>query len=137
MSATQTIGAAAGRHDDNALDWIFLAEKAGSVNEVDLPGRDWVSLDRRLTSAFTKIAHGELGRQITLMNSIAVNAGRTARGRSLLRLVFQHYASGSSAEFMCDTNHCQGITLKGDQIEAFQNNWKTVLSELKKHQIPK
>jgi hypothetical protein len=120
MSTIQTTIAAAGRQGDNALGWTLLADKADSVDELNIPGRDWVSLGRKLASAVTKIAHGELGRQIALMNSTAIDAGRIARGRRLLQLVFHHYSSRSSAELMYDASHLQRIILKNDQIETFQ-----------------
>ncbi len=52
------------------------------------------------------------------------------------RRVLQCYASGSSAALMHEINHLQNITLKGGQIETFQNNWIMAMSELKKTPDP-
>ena len=57
------ITAAAGRQDDSAMDWVLKVEGVTSTDELDHPGRDWVSLDRKLAAAIAEIAHGELGRQ--------------------------------------------------------------------------
>ena len=53
MSAIQTIIAAASRYGDIALGWILLVERADSVDELNTPGRGWLSLDRKLASSVT------------------------------------------------------------------------------------
>ncbi len=50
----------------------------------------------------------------------------------LLAIVFRYYAAGSSAQVLYDLNHLQKLTLKGDNLESFQNTWTMVLSELSK-----
>jgi hypothetical protein len=82
------------------------------------------------------IAHGELGRQVNLMSSSAMSAGRIARGRSLLHLVFSYYASGATADLMYDIHHLHRITLNGYHIVSFQNKCIMVLSELEKTPDP-
>ena len=52
------------------------------------PGDGWVSLDRKLAAALTKIAHGEIGRELTQATTMALNQGRLVRGRALLAIVF-------------------------------------------------
>ncbi len=50
--------------------------------------------------------------------------------------MFNHYSSGKNAELMCDINHIQKLRLKGEHLEAFQNNWLMVLSELRTQPDP-
>ena len=45
------------------------------------------SLDRKLAAALTKIANGEIGRQITQATTTALNKNMVARGRVLLAFV--------------------------------------------------
>ena len=44
------------------------------------------------------IATGELGRQITQAAEDALKVGRAARGRELLRLIFQSYKTNRTAD---------------------------------------
>ena len=44
------------------------------------PGVGWVSLDRKLAAALAKIAHGEVGRELTHMTTMALSNGQIARG---------------------------------------------------------
>ena len=78
---------AAGRQDDLAQAWILKVETA-DPRELEDPGEGWISLDRKLASALTKIAHGEVGREITQTTTTALNNNQVARGRVLLAIIF-------------------------------------------------
>ena len=80
---------------------------------LNVPGTGWVTLDRKLAAAISRISHGELGRTLTLTRSSALNRGQSARGRVLLQIVFSHYSSGKNAELMYDINHIQEIVMRG------------------------
>ena len=86
---------AAGRHDYTALLWIIQVE-AHQIEDLEVPGNGWVTLDRKLAAALTNISHGELGRMLTLHSNACLNQGRAARGRVLLQLVFNHYSPGKA-----------------------------------------
>ena len=43
-----------------------------SIN-LDIPGDGWISLDWKLAAALIKISEGELGRQLTLATTAALN----------------------------------------------------------------
>ena len=89
------IVSAAGRHDDSALEWVMKVETHEAV-DLETPGDGWVTLDRKLAAALTKISHGVLGRQLTLTSNAALNSGQAARGRVLLALVFEYYSAGNT-----------------------------------------
>ena len=55
---------------------------------LDDPGEGWISLDRKLAAALTKIDHGEIGREITQTTTTALNNNLVVRGRVLLASVF-------------------------------------------------
>ena len=93
---------------------------------LNTPGTGWVTLDRKLAAAVSKISHGELGRTLTLTSNSALNRGQSARGRVLLQMVFSHYASGKNAELMYDINHIQKVHIKGDNLEGFQHSMMMV-----------
>ena len=89
----QAIVSAAGRQDDRAHHWIRKCETE-EPDSLDTPGSGWISLDRTLAAAITNISHGEIGRVLTQRSTIELNNGRIVRGRVLLALVSQYYASG-------------------------------------------
>ena len=95
---------AAVRQDDRAHSWILRVDTHDPADLED-PGVGCISLDRKLATAFTKVSYGELGRQLTLASSAALNLGRAARWRVLLASVFRHYASGHIAERIYDIKH--------------------------------
>jgi uncharacterized protein (DUF1684 family) len=128
-NAIHAIVSAAGRHDDSALEWVMKVEAHEAV-DLETPGDGWVTLDRKLAAALTKISHGELGRQLTLTSNAALSSGQVARGRVLLALVFEYYSAGKNAMVMFDINHIQRITLEGDNLESIQNTWTMAMSEL-------
>ena len=70
---------AAGRQDDLAQGWSLQVETHDPADLED-PGEGWVSLDRKLAAALTKIAHGELGRQTTQTGTIALSSNVFERG---------------------------------------------------------
>ena len=112
-NTTRFIVSAAGRHDDSALEWIMKAETHGHA-DLEHPGHGWITLDRKTAAALTNISNGELGRALTLHSNACLSQGRSARGRVLLQIVFNHYSSGKNAELMYDIDHLQTNTLKGE-----------------------
>ncbi len=64
--------------------------------DLEHPGHGWITLDRKFAAALTDISNGELGRALTLHSNACLNQGRSARGRVLLHIVFNHYSSGKN-----------------------------------------
>ncbi len=48
------------------------------LSELEDRGYGWISFGRKLAAAVTRIAGGELDRQLTQASSKALNAGKTA-----------------------------------------------------------
>ena len=91
------IVSAAGRQDDLAQEWIMKVE-AEEPTALDEPGEGWISLDRKLAAALTKIARGEIGREITQHNTTALNNNLVIRGRVLRAIVCRCYSSGTNGQ---------------------------------------
>jgi hypothetical protein len=85
-----------------------------------------------LAAALTKISEGEIGRQVALASTTALNNNTVQRGRVLLAIVFRYYAVENSAHVLYDLSRLQKLTLRGDNLESLQNTWTMVLSELSK-----
>mgnify|MGYP000010823183 CR=1 FL=1 len=94
------------------------------------PGEGWVALDRKIAAALTKIAHGEIGRELTQMTTMSLNNGQFVRGRVLWAHVFCYYASGSSGQVLYDMSHLQSLKMTDNNLEGFHNTWNMVMSEL-------
>ena len=94
------------------------------------PGEGWIALDRKLGSALTKIAKGEIGRELQQYQTTTLNNSQVVRGRVLLAMVFRYYASSSTGQVMYDMNHLQTLKLHSDNLEGFHNTWNMVLAEL-------
>ncbi len=89
-SVYQSVLQASGREDDKVLSWIREVEKPGAKPE-DFADKtkEFATLDRKVAASLTKLAQGELGRQITQRNDEALyKECRMARGRELLCIVF-------------------------------------------------
>ena len=67
-----------------------------------------------MATASQKIAHGELGREITLTVSRALAEKRAARGLELLRLICAYYAANRTAE----RTHSTAATAQPTRIVA-------------------
>ncbi len=105
------ITSAAGRQDDLSREWNL---KVGNhdATQLEEPGEGWISLDREVAAALTKIAHGEIGRHNTQATTTALSNHAVARGGVLLAFVFRYYASGNNAQVLYDLNHRHGCVLK-------------------------
>ena len=93
-----------------AQEWNLRVETDDPA-DLEYSGEGWVSLDRKLATALTKLAHGEVGREITQAATTCLN-NRVARGRVLLAIVFRHCASGNNGHVMYDMNHLQTLVMK-------------------------
>ena len=91
------------------------AEEPWALEE---PGEGWISLDRKLAAAITRIAGGEAGREITQRNTTALSNSLVIRGRVLLAIVFRYYSSGASGQVLYDMNHLQTLSLHGDSLDG-------------------
>ena len=95
----QNVNAASGRMDDKALEWVMKTENL-AIPDADMATckRKFAILDRRLSAALQRIAHGELGRQITQAAEDALREGRAVRGRELLRLIIRYFQTNRTAD---------------------------------------
>ncbi len=125
----QSIISAAGRQDDLAFPWIMRCETDEPSGLHD-PGEGWVALDRKMTAALAKIAHGEIGRELTQMTAMSLNSGQIVRGPVLVALVFRYYALGSSGQVLYDLSHLQSLRMKDNNLESLHNAWNMVMREL-------
>ena len=128
-----TLVSASGRTDSKALTWAREVELEGkTVQDFRDSGRRFARLDRKLANALMAIASGELGRRMTQASDDALKEGRVINGRELLFLIVRYFSTGRHAEIVFTLMDLQRVTLKGDNIEAFQSAWTEVLGSLKR-----
>ena len=89
------------------------------------PGTGWVSLDRKLAAALTRIAHGEIGRELSQKTTESLSWNEIVRGRALLAIVFRYYAHGNNGQVLYDMNHLQSLKMKDSNLESFHNSWNS------------
>ncbi len=61
-------------------------------------------------------AKGEIGREITQVNTTALDSNLAIGGRVLLALVCRYYSSGANGQVLYDMNHLQTLTFHGDNF---------------------
>ena len=122
------VNAASGRDDDKVLAFIRACEKDDAkVEDFRNCPKVLTTLDRKLASALSRTATGELGRLLMQASEDALNENRSVRGRELLFIIMNYYSTGRTAEALFSINDLQIIKAKGDQLENFHNTWQNGL----------
>ena len=129
----QNINTTSARPDDKALEWARTVEDENLSEEsfFKVP-KKFATLSRKLSSQLQRIATGELGRQITQKVEDCLKQGKSAPGLVLLRMILKYYSSGRHAEAVFNLNDLQKVTIKGGNLEGFQNTWNMVLKGMRK-----
>ena len=125
----QSVISATGRQNDLACPWIMKRE-SDELSQLTWPGKGWVSLDRKLAAALTKIAHGEIGRELSQMTTQSLNKNEIVRGEVLLAIVVRYYAHGNNGQVLYDMNHLHSLKMKDSNLKSFHNSWSLAMSEL-------
>ena len=129
------VGAASGRSDDKAVEWVKRVDHPNcQLIHLAPPGKAiFRSLDRKLAAALnsSEVARNELGRRMHQFNEDCLRLqDRTANGRELLWIIFQYYKTGTHAEAMYTMKDLEKVKIIKGNLEQFQNDWDAVLSGL-------
>ena len=108
----QSIISAAGRQEDIAFPWVMKCE-SHEPSQLSWPGTGWVSLDRKLAAALTRIAHGEVGRELSQKTTESLSQNEIVRGGTLPAIVFRYYAHGSNGQVLYDMDHLSVAQYEG------------------------
>ncbi|MCP3879628.1 MAG: hypothetical protein GY701_14740, partial [Sulfitobacter sp.] len=138
ITVLQNLVAAAGRPDEKGIAWgREVEDETKPPAYFAVSGRRFATIDRKFGAALSKVATGELGRKSTQLQDQAMqNDHRMIKGREVLRVIVRYYATGKNAEVMFSLNDLQKVTLRGDNIENFQNTWEMVLGRLPRQPDP-
>ena len=95
------IAAASGKAD-KGLIWALEVEKETATFGSLRDSGKFPTLDVKLSAALTKLAHGDLGREIALQQEQAAKCGRLLRGRQALYMIYQHFKTAEEAGALYD-----------------------------------
>ena len=79
-------------------------------------------------AALTKIAKGELARQVLNFKEPEANAGRAVRGRQVLFMFNQHFRTNEELGAPCSVEDLLRGKLSGDDVTSSIHNWDAVIT---------
>jgi hypothetical protein len=113
---------------EKAFVWILEVESDKQTFESMSDPGEFVSLDAKLAAALSKLAQEELGREIVQQQEIAAKSQKRLKGRQILWMVYQYYATSQDAGEMYSIVELMAVRLVDDKLETFMNNWSHVLA---------
>lgn len=126
----KAIAGASGRPND-AFIWICEIDEAATMEELGNSG-DFETLDAKLADAFGRILHGELGRQIQIMeDKVAKTTKQMLKGRQIAWIVFERFKLNEEHGYVLDFEDLFNLELKNNNTRAFLNDWEQVYIGLK------
>ena len=127
ISTREAVRAASDRPDE-AFDWILAVydRHAGHSSLRDL-GK-FVTLDTKLLAALTKVAKGELARQILNFKETEAAERRAVRGRQVLYLFDQHFKTNEEVGSLYSVEDLLKVNLLQDDLSTFIHNWESVVA---------
>ena len=89
-----------------------------------------MTLDTKILSALSRVAKGDLARQIINYRESEASANRAVRGRQVL-LMFEHYfKTNEEAGSLYSIEDLLKVQLCGDDLSTFNRNWESVIAGL-------
>ena len=115
----KAIAGASGRPND-AFIWICEIDEAATMEELGNSG-DFETLDAKLADAFGRILHGELGRQIQIMeDKVAKTTKQMLKGRQIAWIVFERFKLNEEHGYVLDFEDLFNLELKNNNTRASQ-----------------
>ena len=131
MSFKKEVASASGRPDE-AFIWITEIEEALSVEDLQISGSGWETLDAKIAAGLAKIISGEFQRQIQMMEEEAALQKKMIKGRQIAFLIYHHFKISATEGSILEFEDLLAVELKGDNLRAFLNDWESTLLGLKK-----
>ena len=127
-TATREAIRAASDQPDEAFKWVLeVYDKDADHQKLREPGK-FLTLDTKLLAALTKIAKGELSRQVLNFKETEANAGRAVRGRQVLFMFNQHFRTNEELGALYSVEDLLRVILSGDDLTSFIHNWDAVIA---------
>ena len=129
-TATREAVRAASDSPDEAFKWILEAcDKDANHESLRDPGK-FLTLDTKLLAGLTKVARGELSREILIFKETEASKSRAVRGRQVLYLFHQCFKTNVEVGSLYSVEDLLKVRLLNDDLSTFINNWESVMSGL-------
>ena len=126
--ATREAIRAASDRPDEAFDWILAVyDRHAGHSSLRDPGK-FVTLDMKLLAALTKVAKGELARQILNFKETEAGERRAVRGRQVLYLFDQHFKTNEEVGSLYSVEDLLKVNLLQDDLSTFIHSWESVVA---------
>ena len=89
------------------------------------------TLDTKLLAALSRIARGDLSRQILTRKEQQAALGKVVRGRQVLLMFEQYFRTNEEAGALCSTEDLLKVALHGNDLMTFIQNWDSVIAGMK------
>ena len=99
--------------------------------ELGNPG-DFVTLDTKILAQLSKVAKGELARQILTFKDTEAQGKRVVRGRQVLLMFEQYFKTNEEAGALYGTEDLLQVRLQSDDLKSFLQNWDAVIAGMKR-----
>ena len=116
-----------------AFAWINEIEKATSWEELkSKEGDEYETLNAKIAAGSSDVLHGEFQRKINVMEERAAIKGEMINGRQIAWMIYDHFKLTAQDGAILNFTDLQSVTLKGDNVAQFMNNWEMTLSGMNK-----
>ncbi|CAE7594010.1 unnamed protein product [Symbiodinium natans] len=119
---------AASNKPDEAFEWLSKVWDKDSKEEELRDTGGFSTLDAKVLLAVTNVLEGDFARQMDTLKEREAHAGRLVRGRQILFLLHQHFATNILRNSVYDMEDLLSVTLVNENLVMFVRNWDTVLS---------
>ena len=129
ISVREAVRAASDKPDE-AFKWVQeVYDRTASMEHLRETGK-FLTLDTKILSALSRVAKGDLARQIINFKESEATANRAVRGRQVL-LMFEHYfKTNEEAGSLYSIEDLLKVQLSGDDLSTFIHNWESVIAGL-------
>ena len=120
---------AASDKPDEAFKWVQEVYERNATMELLRETGKFLTLDTKILSALSRVAKGDLARQIINYKESEASANRAVRGRQVL-LMFEHYfKTNEEAGSLYSIEDLLKVQLCGDDLSTFIHNWESVIAD--------
>ena len=118
------------------LSWLFEIETAPDCASLYSPvskdGRNFESLDFKMSASLWKILKGDMLRKLTTEERTQTkeNPVNVLSGRQIAYHIFEHFSLPAASKEQLDVNHLYTLELKNDNLKQFSSKWDEIIIQL-------
>ena len=113
---------------DEAFAWVGQVWTEGQKVESLKDSGKFITLDAKLLSGLTNSAEGDLARQIDTFKEVQAKSGVPAKGRQVLFMFHQHFATSIKHGSIYDIEDLMSVTLSNEDLKSFITRWDSVIA---------